>query len=124
MGRRVRRVRPAPGGLGGDRRVADPSRHGGNDDMGKDPIELDAIPDWFLEVVQVMQETERSTRTIDNALRYALGLEGLDGRLRDDLQYARDSLGAVKVALSVLEMKAQRVLSEMAEVEQRPRRLA
>jgi hypothetical protein len=92
--------------------------------MERDPIELDAIPDWFLEVVQVMQETERGIQTIDNALRYALRLEGLDARLRDDLQYTRESLGAVKVALSVLEMKARRVLSEMAEAEQRPRRVA
>jgi hypothetical protein len=92
--------------------------------MGQDRRQADAIPDWFLEIVQVMQDTERSVRTIDNALLHAMSLEDLDDRLRDDLQYMRDSLGAVRVALSVLDMKARRVLSELFEAEQRRRRVA
>jgi hypothetical protein len=70
--------------------------------MTHNAIPPNAIPDWFLQTVQVMQDTDHGVRNIDTELRHAMGLEGLDPGLRDDLQYIRDALGAVKISLSVI----------------------
>jgi hypothetical protein len=50
-------------------------------------------------------------------LRYGVRLKDLDPDLRDDMQYVWDALGAVKVSLSVLDMTAGRVLSDLAKTE-------
>ena len=85
--------------------------------MTGNPIQPSAIPDWFLEAVRVMRDVEQGLHSLESELRYALGLQDLDPRLRDEMQYVRDSLGAVKVSLSVLDMTASRVLSDLAKSE-------
>jgi hypothetical protein len=80
-----------------------------------------AIPDWFLETVRVMQDTGHGVRRMDTQLRYAMGLRGLDERLRVEMQQLRDALGTVKVGLSVIDMIANQVLAEIA-LEEKPKR--
>jgi len=85
--------------------------------MTSNRVPPDAIPDWLLEAVRVMQEAGRMLGNIETELHYAMRLEGLDGRLFDDLQYVRDTLGAVRVSLTVMDNTAGRVLVELAEAE-------
>ncbi len=77
------------------------------------PIPVEALPDWFREAVQLKQDTEHGVRNIEIALRHAMSRQGLDPRLRTELQLLRDTLGAVKVSLSVVEMAADRVLRDI-----------
>jgi hypothetical protein len=85
--------------------------------MTDNPMQPNAIPDWFLEAVRVMRDLEQGLDSLESELRYALGLQDLDPRLRDEMQFVRDSLGTVKVSLSVLDMTANRVLSDLAKSE-------
>jgi hypothetical protein len=85
--------------------------------MADNPMQPNAIPDWFLEAVRVMRDVEQGLHSLESELRYALGLQDLDPRLRDEMQFVRDSLGTVKVSLSVLDMTASRVLSDLAKSE-------
>jgi hypothetical protein len=68
------------------------------------PFEPRETPDWFLEAMRIMRDVGQ-------------GLQDLDPRLRDEMQFVRDSLGTVKVSLSVLDMTANRVLSDLAKSE-------
>jgi hypothetical protein len=61
--------------------------------MTDNAIPANNIPDWFLQTVRVMQDTDRALKNADTELRYAMGLEGLDSRLRDEMQYVRDAAG-------------------------------
>jgi hypothetical protein len=81
--------------------------------MTDNPMQPNAIPDWFLEAVRVMRDVEQGLHSLESELRYALGLQDLDPRLRDEMQFVRDSLETVKVSLSVLDMTASRVLSDL-----------
>ena len=72
--------------------------------MADKPLSSNNVPDWFLKAVRVMQD--------------------LDPRLRDEMQYVRDCLGAVKISLSVMDITASRVLSDLAKAERSKRRLA
>jgi len=85
--------------------------------MDSNKISTSNIPDWLLQTLSVMQDTDRGVRNIDTELKHAMGLQDLDPGLRDDLQYVRDALGAVKISLSVMDVSARRVLSELAEQE-------
>jgi hypothetical protein len=80
-------------------------------------FEPSEIPDWFLEAMRVMREVAQGLQSMETDLRYALALQDLDPRLRDEMQFVRDSLGTVKVSLSVLDMTASRVLSDLAKSE-------
>ena len=73
-----------------------------------------AIPDWFLETVRVMQDTDHGLRNIETELRYAMRLKSLDPRLREEMQSMLDALGAVKVSLSVMDLSARQVLGDLA----------
>lgn len=77
------------------------------------PIPVHELPDWFREAVQLKQDTEHQVRNIEVALRLAMSRQGLDPRLRRELQLLRDTLGAVKVGLSVVDMAAQKVLRDI-----------
>jgi len=72
-----------------------------------------AIPEWFLDTVRVLQHIDRSLRGIDTELRRAMRMRDLDQRLRDDLQYVRDAVGVVKTSLSVTDVTARQLLSEL-----------
>jgi len=85
--------------------------------MINNPIQARDVPDWFLESMRVMRDVEQGLHSLESELRYALGLQDLDPRLRDEMQFVRDSLGTVKVSLSVLDMMASRVLSDLAKSE-------
>ena len=85
--------------------------------MTNKSIQTRDVPDWFLEAVRVMRDVEQGLHSLETELRYALGLQDLDPRLRDEMQFVRDSLGTVKVSLSVLDMTASRVLSDLAKSE-------
>jgi hypothetical protein len=84
--------------------------------IGK-PFQPNEIPDWFLEAMRIMRDVDQGLHSMETELRYALGLQDLDPRLRDEMQFVRDSLGTVKVSLSVLDMTASRVLSDLAKSE-------
>ena len=71
------------------------------------------IPEWFLQTVRVMQDTDRGMRSIETQLRHAMRLEGLDPGLREDLQYVRDSLGAVLISLALMDLNAEKLLQEI-----------
>ena len=81
-------------------------------------------PDWFLEAVRVMHDVEQSLHNVETDLHYGFRLQDLDPRLRDEMQYVLDSLGAVKISLSIMDMTASRVLSDFARPESPTRRLA
>mgnify|MGYP001550332201 CR=1 FL=1 len=70
------------------------------------------IPDWLLETVRVMGDVHRMSQSIDNQLRYAIELKGLDDRLCHELQYVRDALRAVKTGLSLMDMTARKVVAD------------
>jgi hypothetical protein len=82
--------------------------------MTNKPIQTRDVPNWFLEAVRAMRDADKGLHSLETELRYALGLQDLDPRLRDEMQFVRDSLGKVKVSLSVLDMTASRVLSDLA----------
>jgi len=88
------------------------------------PIPPRDIPDWFLEAVRVMQDIDRELRNMETELRYGLRLKDLDPGLRDDLEYVRDTLGAVKISLSIMDVTARQVLSDLAKPELAKGRLA
>jgi hypothetical protein len=92
--------------------------------MTDNAIPENDIPEWFLQIVRVMQDTDRGLKNMDTELRYAMGLEDLDTSLRDDLQYVRDALGAVKISLSLMDVSAKQVLSELAAPEKADDQLA
>ena len=92
--------------------------------MTNKPIQPHGIPDWFLQAVRVMQDVEQGLCNLETELRYGLRLQDLDPRLRDEMQYVSDSLGVVKISLSVMDMTASRVLSDLAKAERAKRRLA
>jgi hypothetical protein len=75
------------------------------------------IPDWFLQTVRAMQDTDRALRNIEIELQYSMGLEDLDPRVRNEMQYVLDALSAVKISLSVMDVTARQVLSELARPE-------
>jgi hypothetical protein len=81
--------------------------------MANKAIAANDIPDWFLQTVRVMQDTEHGVRSIETELCYAMGLDGLDPRLHDELQYVRNALGTVKVSLSMMDLSAGQVLLEL-----------
>jgi hypothetical protein len=85
--------------------------------MINNPIQARDVPDWFLESMRVMRDVEQGLHSLESGLRCALGLQDLDPRLRDEMQFVLDSLGTVKVSLSVLDMTASRVLSDLAKSE-------
>jgi len=60
---------------------------------------------------------------METQLRYGLRLRDLDPRLRDEMQYLRDSLGAAKISLSEMDLTASRVLADLARPEPPTRRL-
>jgi hypothetical protein len=83
-----------------------------------------SIPNWGFETLRVMADTHRLVDDIERRLRYAVHLEGLEPRVSDKLQLVRDALGVVQVSLSALEVTAQQVLAEIAEVPRPADRLA
>jgi hypothetical protein len=91
--------------------------------MGNKPIPPRDIPDSFLEAVRVMRDVDQGLHGMETELRYALGLQDLDPRLRDEMQFVQDSLGAVKISLSIMDMTASRVLSDLGRPESLTRRL-
>jgi tRNA A37 threonylcarbamoyladenosine dehydratase len=76
-------------------------------------IQPNAIPDWFLETVRVMQDIDHGLCNIQIELNHAVELDGLDPRLRTELEYVRDALDAVKISLSLMDMTAKQVLHEV-----------
>ena len=92
--------------------------------MADKPLPLNNVPDWFLQAVRVMQDVEQGLRNLETELRYGLRLQDLDPRLRDEMQYVSDSLGAVKISLSVMDMTASRALSDLAKAERSKHRFA
>ena len=92
--------------------------------MRKKPIPPRDVPDWFLETVRIMRDVEQGLRNLETELRYGLRLQDLDPRLRDEMQYVSDSLGAVKISLSVMDMTASRVLSDLTKAERSKHRFA
>jgi len=82
--------------------------------MTKNTIPPHDIPDWFLEAVRVMREIHRQLGNVQTELRYGVGLKGLDPGLRDDMQFLLDSVGATQISLSVMDITASRVLSDLA----------
>lgn len=74
-----------------------------------------AMPDWFLKTLRVMGDAGRGIRNIDIELRHAMRMDGIDSRLMSEMQYVRDALGAVEVSLSAFDMRAEKVLYEIAE---------
>jgi hypothetical protein len=92
--------------------------------MADKPLSSNNVPDWFLKAVRVMQDVEQGLCNLETELRYGLRLQDLDPRLRDEMQYVSDSLEVVKISLSVMDMTASRVLSDLAKAERSKRRLA
>jgi hypothetical protein len=82
--------------------------------MTTNHIPAHAIPDWLLDSVRVMGDVDHMTRDVDNQLRHAMELKGLDARLRHELQYLRDALGAVKTGLSLMDMTARKVVADLS----------
>jgi len=82
--------------------------------MSHNRIPPNAVPDSFLETVRVMQDTDQSLRNIQTELNDAAELDGLDPRMRTELEYVRDALDAVKISLSLMDITAKHVLDEIA----------
>jgi len=85
--------------------------------MTTNPIPAGDIPHWYLEAVRVMREVDRELRNMETELRYGVSLKGLDPGLRDDMQFLLDSVGATQISLSVMDITASRVLSDLARSE-------
>lgn len=77
-------------------------------------IPPNAVPNSFLETVRVMQDADQGLRNIQTALDHAAELDGLDPRIRTELEYVRDALDAVKISLSLMDISAKQVLGEIA----------
>ena len=92
--------------------------------MTTNQVPAHTIPEWLLESVRVMGDVDHMTRDIDNQLRHAMELKGLDARLRHELQYLRDALGAVKTGLSLMDMTARKVVADLSAEEPDAARLA
>jgi hypothetical protein len=82
--------------------------------MKRNHISQNAVPDWFLETVQVTQHVYGGVRNIELELRQALELNGVDSRLRNELEHTLDALAAVKGSLALLEMTAGDVIRGIA----------
>ena len=67
-----------------------------------------------METVTVMQDSDQGLRNIQTELNHAAALDGLDLRMRIELEYVRDALDAVKISLSLMDIKARQVLGEIA----------
>jgi hypothetical protein len=91
--------------------------------MSHNRIPPNAIPDWFLETVRIMRDADQGLGNIEIEVKNAMEMEDLDPRLRDEMQYVRDAMGAVKISLSVMDMIADDVLREVAVPEQQEERL-
>jgi hypothetical protein len=85
--------------------------------MTRNGLLSNAIPHWFLRSVRVLQDTDRALRNIEIELQHSIGLDDLDPRLRNEMQYVLDALSAVKISLSVMDVTAKQVLSELAKPE-------
>ena len=81
--------------------------------MTNDPIHPRDIPDWFRKAVRVMRDVDQGLHSLESELRYALRLQNLDPRLRDEMRFVLVSLDAMKISLSVMEMTASRVRSDL-----------
>ena len=92
--------------------------------MRKKPIPPRDVPDWFLETVRVMWDVEQGRRNMETQLRYGLLLKDLEPALHEEMQYVLNSLGAVKISLSVMDITARRVLSDLTKPEPLTDRLA
>jgi hypothetical protein len=92
--------------------------------MNQSRVPPNLIPDWFLQTVRVMQDIDRGLQGIETEMRHAMRLEGLDPRVRTEMQYVRDALGAVKISLSLMDVSAKQVLSELAAPEKADDQLA
>ena len=60
--------------------------------MSHNRIPPNAVPDSFLETVTVMQDSDQGLRNIQTELNHAAALDGLDLRMRIELEYVRDAL--------------------------------
>ena len=72
-----------------------------------------SVPEWFRETFQVLRYVTGGVRDIELRLRDALRLQGLDPRLRGEIENVLDALAAVKVSLSVMDMTADRMLEQI-----------
>jgi len=82
--------------------------------MSHNRIPPNSVPDSFLETVRVMQDADQGLRNIQTELDHAAELDGLDPRMRIELEYVRDALDAVKISLSLMDITAKQVLDEIA----------
>ena len=73
------------------------------------------MTNWGVETLKVMADSRRLVADIERGLRYAVHLQGLEPRVRDQLQSVRDALGVVQVSLSTCEHTAEQVLADVAE---------
>ena len=92
--------------------------------MNRKPVSAGDIPKWFLETVRVMQDVERGLRNMETELSHGMRLENLDPGLRDDMQHVLSALGAVKISLSVMDVTARTLLSDLIRPEPPTHRLA
>jgi hypothetical protein len=89
--------------------------------MTRNAIAARDIPEWFLEAARLMQEVDRELHNIDTQLRYGVALKDLDPVLREDMQCLLRCVDAAHLGLSVVDLTARRLLSDLAK-SQSPKR--
>jgi len=82
--------------------------------MAHDGTPPSSMPEWYLPVLRLLQVARRGVYDIELALRRAMALDAIDPRLLREMESVRDALGAVKVCLSVMDLKAEKLLEENA----------
>ena len=81
--------------------------------MTRTSTTTNAVPEWFRETFQVLRHVTGGIRDIEIKLRDALSLQGLDPRLRSEIENVLDALAVVKVSLSVMDMTADGILEQI-----------
>jgi hypothetical protein len=73
------------------------------------------VPDWFFEVIKVVQHSASALRDMEFELRHTLGLDGLDPRLGSELEKAIEMTSLVKAQLAHLYVAEAEVLKGLSD---------